>query len=163
MALPGIHIHVPPKGTKTSFNQQISKERTNYLRLAALVIDGGKTALKLQFDDKFPPNTLSQDLRAPGNFQILQRLGNPPRGKRRILLQDQFDILFPHLATPPSTKNVDSNEFDVTLLACLIQNLPAFYQTANPVWTQKGYPAYGDYSLGADVKRLRLKRNEVST
>ena len=147
--------------SRTTIVQQLSKENANFLRLAALVIDGGKYALKTQFDMKFPANTLAQDLRAPGNFQILQRLGNPPRGKRRILMQAQFDLLFPHLATPPSTKNVDSSDFDVTLLACLIQNLPAFHQINNPVWTQKGHPLCTDLSLAADVKRLRLERNEV--
>ena len=161
MASGGIFVHINPKGTRTSLSQHISKEMSNFLRLAALIIDGGKYALKLQFDMHFPPNTLTQDLRAPGNFQILQRLGNPPKGKRRILMQEQLDLLFPHLATPPSTKNVDSSDFDVTLLACLIQNLPAFHQISNPVWTQKGQPQYNDYSLAAEVKRLRLYRNEV--
>lgn len=145
-----------------TIGQRLSDERTNFLRLAVLVIDGGKLALKTQFDLKFPAQTLGQDLQSPTNFPILKRLGNPPRNKRRILTQPQFDLLFPHLALPPIQKQVDSSDFDVSLLACLIQNLSAFKQQNSPVWTQQGFPMWSDHSLAADVKRLRIYRNQIA-
>ena len=129
-----------------------SKEKTNYLRLAALVIDGGALALKTQFDIKFPPPTLGQDLQAPGNRQILLQLKNT-----RILKTAQFNMLFP---LPPTV--VDSSDFDVCLLACLIQNLPVFQQQNSPLWKQPGRPPPTDLSLAADVIRLRCLRNQVS-
>lgn len=129
-----------------------SNEKTNFLRLAALIIDGGTLALKTQFDAAFPPQTLGQDLQAHGNFNILLQLKN-----QRILTQAQFNLLFP----PPATF-VASSDFDVCLFTCLIQNLPAFHQQNSPVWAQKGPPAPTDLSLAADVKRLRHLRNKVS-
>lgn len=128
-----------------------SNEKTNFLRLAALIIDGGTLALKTQFDAAFPPQTLGQDLQAHGNFNILLQLKN-----QRILTQAQFNLLFP----PPATF-VASSDFDVCLFTCLIQNLPAFHQQNSPVWAQKGPPAPTDLSLAADVKRLRHLRNKV--
>lgn len=128
-----------------------SKEKTNFLRLTALVIDGGTLALKTQFDAKFPPLNLGQDLQAHGNVQVLSGLKN-----KRILTQAQFSLLF-----PPPPKNTDSTDFDVCLFSCLIQNLPAFQQQNSPVWKQLGPPAPTDFTLAADVKRLRYLRNFV--
>ena len=128
-----------------------TKEKTNYLRFAALVIDGGALALKTQFDLQFPPQSLGQDLQSHGNFQILNNLKH-----KKILKNDQFDLLF-----PPPPKIADSSDFDVSLFSCLIQNLPVFNQHTSPVWKQPGPPAHTDLSLAADVKRLRLLRNQV--
>ena len=128
-----------------------TKEKTNYLRLAALVIDGGGLALKTQFDLQFPPQSLGQDLQSHGNFRILNNLKH-----KKILKNDQFDLLF-----PPPPKIADSSDFDVSLFSCLIQNLPVFNQHTSPVWKQPGPPLPTDLSLGADVKRLRLLRNQV--
>ena len=127
------------------------KEKTNFLRLAALIIDGGALALKTQFDAKFPPLTLGQDLQAHGNFQILFRLKN-----QKYINQAQFDLLF-----PPPTKVADSSDFVVSLFSCLIQNLPAFGQQTSLIWKQPGPPAPNDFSLAAEVKRLRYLRNNV--
>ena len=127
------------------------KEKTNFLRLAAIVIDGGALALKTQFDGVFPPPTLGQDLQNPPNFQIILRLKN-----KKVIKQAQYDLLI-----PPPNKVVDSSDFDVTLLSCLIQNLPAFGQNTSPVWAQPGPPAPTDFSLAAEVKRLRYLRNYV--
>ena len=127
------------------------KEKTNFLRLAALLIDGGALALKTQFDAIFPPLNLGQDLQAHGNFQILFGFKN-----KRIINQAQFDLLF-----PPPNKVTDSSDFDVSLFSCLIQNLPAFGQHTSLVWKQPGPPAPNDFSLAAEVKRLRYLRNYV--
>ena len=129
-----------------------SKEKANFLRLAALVIDGGTLALKTQFDTKFPPLTLGQDLQNPANFHIILRLRN-----KKVIKQAQYDLLIP----PQPHKVVDSSDFDVTLLSCLIQNLPALGQHNSMVWAQPGPPAPTDFSLAAEVKRLRYLRNYV--
>ena len=128
-----------------------TKEKTNYLRFAALLIDGGALALKTQFDLQFPPQSLGQDLQSHGNFQILNNLKH-----KTILTNDQFDLLF-----PPPPKIADSSDFDVSLFSCLIRNLPVFNQHTSPVWKQPGPPLLTDLSLAADVKRLRLLRNQV--
>lgn len=129
-----------------------SAEKTNFLRLIALLIDGGTLALKTQFDLHFPPVTLSQDLQASVNYQILRKLT-----KKRILTSPQSKLLF-----PPAGKTPESSEFDLSLLSCLVQVLPAFQQQNSPVWKTSVAPATTDKSLAADVKRLRCLRNEVS-
>lgn len=130
-----------------------SKEKTNFLRLVALIIDGGTLSLKTQFDAKFPPQTLSQDLQAHGNYLILLQLKN-----KKHLTQAQFNLLFP----PNPLVVTKSSDFDVSLFTCLIQNLPAFQQQNSPIWKRHGPPAPTDISLAADVKRLRILRNYVS-
>ena len=127
----------------------VAEQRAKFLRLAALVIDGGALALKTQFDGVFPPHSLTQDLQT--NKKILKNLG---RG--RVLKRAQLDLLLP---APPV--NADSSTFDVCLFACLIQNLPAFGQQNSPVWGLKGLPPSIDKSLAADVQRLRFIRNQV--
>ena len=126
-----------------------AEKRANFLRLSALVIDGGALALKTQFDAVFPPQSLTLDLQT--NKTILINLS-----KRRVLSRDQLDLLLP---APPVI--ADSSKFDVCLFACLIQNLPAFGQQNSPVWGQKWLPPPGDHSLAADVQRLRFIRNQV--
>ena len=128
-----------------------SEEKTNFLRLASLLIDGGTLALKTQFDLKFPPVSLSQDLQSPGNHQLLLQLK-----KKKILTAAQFELLF-----PPAGIVADSSKFDVSLLSCLIQSVPAFHQQNSPIWKQRGLPAPTDVTLAADVKRLRCLRNQV--
>ena len=129
-----------------------SIEKANFLRLAALAIDGGTLALKTQFDAVFPPLTLGQDLQDPANFHIILRLRN-----KKVIKQTQYDLLIP----PQPRKVVGSSDFDVTLLSCLIQNLPALGQQNSTVWAQPGPPAPTDFSLAAEVKRLRYLRNYV--
>ena len=129
------------------------KEKTNFFRLAALIIDGGTLALRTQFDAVFPPLTLGQDLQNQTNFPTILRLKNT-----KVIKQAQYDLLI-----PPPNKVVDSSDFDVTLLSCLIQNLQAFGQNTSPVWKQPGPPAPTDFSLAAEVKRLRYLRNNVSS
>ena len=126
-----------------------AEKRANFLRLSALVIDGGALALKTRFDAIFPPHILTQDLQT--NKTLLNNLG-----KRRILSRVQLDLLLP----APPTK-ADSSNFDVCLFASLIQNLPAFGQQCTPVWGHKGLPPPTDLSLAADVQRLRFIRNQV--
>ena len=126
-----------------------AEKRANFLRLAALVIDGGALALKTQFDAIFSPHSLTQDLQI--QKKILKNLG-----RVRVLSRFQLDLLLP---APPV--NADSSKFDVCLFACLIQNLPVFGQKHSPVWGQRGLPPPVDQSLAADVQRLRFMRNQV--
>lgn len=117
--------------------------RACFLRLAALVIDGGTLALKTRFDMEFPPRTLRNDLQDPNNFLILKELR-----RKRTLRQEQYNLLFP--AHPIQA---DSSNFDISLFACLIQNLPAFNQITSVVWNQHGPPHPQDLTLAADVQR----------
>ena len=128
-----------------------SKEKTNFLTLTALIIDGGRLALKTQFDAVFPPLNLGKDLQAHQPLVYSLKI-------KGIICQPQYSLLY-----PPSPTVADSSNFDVTLLACLIQSLPVFGQNTSPIWKQSGPPVLNDITLAADVKRLRILRNYVRT
>lgn len=71
----------------------VTKEEDNFLRVVYLNYQVGTTALRRYFDNVHP--NLSSDLSSPTNKAILSNLYKPPRGQKRVLYQQQWDILYP--------------------------------------------------------------------
>ncbi|VDI17828.1 Hypothetical predicted protein [Mytilus galloprovincialis] len=71
----------------------ITKEEDNFLRIVYLNYRVGTKALRRYFDNVHP--NLPSDLSSPTNKSILAILHKPPRGQRRVLYQEQWDILYP--------------------------------------------------------------------
>lgn len=71
----------------------ITKVEDNFLRMVYLNYRVGTTALRRYFDNVHP--NLPLDLSSPTNKSILSNLYKTSRGQRRILYQEQWDILYP--------------------------------------------------------------------
>ena len=123
-----------------------SVEKTNGAKLSRLLIDGGTTALRNEFDKHHPPANLAADLNA--SYSILNDLL-----RRRVLNNHQWNKLFPPGGTPP-----DSNTFDITLLFLLLTNICGLFPPPTG-WHRK--PTPGDTSLEANLARIKFFRNHL--
>ena len=88
-----------------------SVKKTNGAKLSRLLIDGGTTILRNEFDKHHPPANLAADLKA--SRSLLEKLK-----KRGVLNGHQWNKLFPPGGTPP-----ESNTFDITLLFLLLTKM----------------------------------------
>ena len=123
-----------------------SVEKTNGAKLSRLLIDGGTTVLRNEFDKHHPPANLAADLNA--SYSILNDLL-----RRRVLNNHQWNKLFPPGGTPP-----DSNTFDITLLFLLLTNICGLFPPPTG-WHTK--PTPGDTSLEANLARIKFFRNHL--
>ena len=105
--------------TMADFSLASSVERTNGAKLSRLLIDGGTTVLRNEFDKHHPPANLAADLNA--SHSILIDLLS-----QRVLNDDQWYKLFPRRGTLP-----DANTFDITLL--FLQTMLGPYLTGQRV------------------------------
>ncbi|CAC5360488.1 unnamed protein product [Mytilus coruscus] len=131
-----------------------TKEEDNFLRVVYLNYRVGTNALRRYFDSVHP--NLPADLSPPPNKAILSSLHKPPRGQRRILYQEQWDILYPPTGAPV----VSSAKLDVTLMVCLLRNLPPMV----PPPTPNGFdalPQSSDLSYGAHIARIKYYKNFI--
>ena len=118
--------------------------KTNFQRLARLLISGGTSLLREVFDSIHPPT------------QIPTLLSNPTAKtqlKAANLTKPQWDCLYPSPGVYGKSK-----EFDVTLLFRLLRTL------CNLIPPAKGWdalPATADLSLTADLSRIKYFRNSV--
>lgn len=109
---------------------------------------GGKEALRRLFDSFHPPANLAADLRAAEVHKL-----NPLKA-RRVLNKKQLDLLFPDDDT-----ELDSHNFDVTLLVILLINI-CNLNAPSCGWLTD--PPPDDTSLGADITLIRILRNECA-
>ena len=123
-----------------------SVEKTNGAKLSRLLIDGGTTVLRNEFDKHHPPANLAADLNA--SFSVLNNLL-----RRRVLNNHQWNKLFPPGGTPP-----DSSTFDITLLFLLLTNICGLSPPPKG-WHTKPTPR--DTSLGANLARIKFFRNHL--
>ncbi|CAC5368067.1 unnamed protein product [Mytilus coruscus] len=129
----------------------VSKEEENFLRIVYLNYSVATRALT-RFFDKLHSN-LSADLHNPRNKAKLEQLLNPPPGRKRVLYQGQWDILYP----PTGTPKVTSADLDLTLIVCLLRNLPPV--VVAPVNGFDELPNPNDKSDGANIARLKYYKN----
>ncbi|CAC5379936.1 unnamed protein product [Mytilus coruscus] len=129
----------------------VSKEEENFLRIVYLNYSVATRALT-RFFDKLHSN-LSADLHIPRNKAKLKQLLNPPPGRKRVLYQGQWDILYP----PTGTPKVTSADLDLTLIVCLLRNLPPV--VVAPVNGFDELPNPYDKSDGANIARLKYYKN----
>ena len=123
-----------------------SVEKTNGAKLSRLLIDGGTTVLRNEFDKHHPPANLAADLNA--SYSILNDLL-----RRRVLNNHQWNKLFPPGGTPP-----DSSTFDITLLFLLLTNICGLSPPPTG-WHTKPTPS--DTSLEANLARIKFFRNHL--
>lgn len=143
-----VSLQSKPVADPTPPNLQPLVEFTNWAKLARLIMVGGKEALRRLFDSYHPPANLAADLRAV-EVGILNALK-----ARRVLNKKQWDLLFPDDDT-----ELDSHNFDVTLLVTLLINIC----NLNPPscgWLAD--PPPDNTSLGADITRIRILRNQCA-
>ncbi|XP_015778917.1 PREDICTED: uncharacterized protein LOC107356807 isoform X2 [Acropora digitifera] len=123
-----------------------SVEKTNGAKLSRLLIDGGTTVLRNEFDKHHPPANLAADLNA--SFSVLNDLL-----RRRVLNNHQWNKLFPPGGTPP-----DSSTFDITLLFLLLTNICGLSPPPTG-WHTKPTPS--DTSMEANLARIKFFRNHL--
>ena len=121
-----------------------SKGRDNFQRLARLLISGGTVLLREAFDIKCPPSNLSTTLQNPATKKLL---------KAAKLTKPQWDCLYP--SPGMYGKSID---FDITLLFRLLRTICGLIP---PVAGWDALPASTDYSLEADLARIKYYRNSM--
>lgn len=127
----------------------ISTEEENYVRIALLLTGKSPRAVRVLFDNKFPPASLQLTL----NQEKSKQLGHLK--KIRVIDQAQWDLMFPSTGVP------DSKTFDVTLMICLIRSLKS-QTVAHPATGFDHLPSAGDITLGADLARIKYYRNYLA-
>lgn len=124
----------------------IYSNRECLYRLQTLIIDGGTEVIRNIFDQKLPGVSLSVFLAQEKNtIKVLKR--------QKIITKAQYDLLYASGRLP------NSADFDITLIICLLRNLPSLGLNQNYTWNVPPQPA--DLSLEADLCRLKGFRNEV--
>ena len=117
-----------------------SKGRDNFQRLARLLISGGTVLLREAFDIKRPPSNLSTTLQNPATKKL-------PKAAK--LTKPQWDCLYP--SPGMYGKSID---FDITLLFRLLRTICGLIPP-------DALPASTDYSLEADLARIKYYRNSM--
>ncbi|XP_076081481.1 uncharacterized protein LOC143052358 [Mytilus galloprovincialis] len=122
-------------------------EEENYVRMSLLLTGISPRAARALFDREFAPACLDSSLKR--EFNKLRELQ-----KRRIINQQQWNLLFPRF---PDV--VDSKTFDVTLMITLLRNLADLT------------PCNGDYDMlpspnestpTSDLARIKCYRNMLA-
>ncbi|CAC5416514.1 unnamed protein product [Mytilus coruscus] len=121
----------------------ITKEESNYMRIAHLILRVAPTAVRIKFDAEFHPSGLRIVLNQ-NRFKYIE-----PLRQKRVINQKQWDLLF------PVSGMTCSETFDVTLMICLIRNL-------TNITVVDTCPHLNDTSAGADLSRIKYYRNRIT-
>ena len=123
-----------------------SVEKTYYLRVQALLVDGGTLVLKSLIESQYPGMQWNTFLKQEqGKVAYLRN--------KKIISQDQYDVLYPQTGT------TDISKYDISLLVCVLRSL-CYPHTPASYW--KFFPPSKDVSEEADIIRLSDVRNKVS-
>ncbi|CAG2230421.1 unnamed protein product [Mytilus edulis] len=123
----------------------ISREVSNYIKIALLVLRISPKAVRVKFDIEFHPERLRKTL--DENFRKLQELYQ----RKRILSKEQWNLLFPS----KGKGEISSQNFDITLMMLLIRNLTEItISSILPLPFQMG--------LGDDLSRIHFYRNKIA-
>ena len=125
---------------------EATEEKTNFTRLARLVIDGGTRVLRDVLHSLYPSAVLATELK--NNETKFQNL----KSKGRIFV-DQWEKLFPRAGSLP-----DVETFDITLLHLLLREICYLVE---PVTGWHDLPADTDSSREAHIVRIKCLRNEL--
>ena len=123
-----------------------STETTNGTKLRRLLVDGGGLVLRKIFDGYHPPGKLAADLHS--HCSTLDDLF-----ARRILSNDQKQLLF-----PPDRSNPNSKNFDISLLFLLLTEICGL-SPPHKTWSNK--PHAKNKSEAANIVRIKLFRNKL--
>ena len=124
-------------------------EKANFQRLTRLLMRGALALLREVFDSIHPPANFPAVLGNPAVKSNLQTL----RG--RVLTHPEWDCLYN--PSGPGTFG-KSTDFDITLLCKLLREI---CNLTPPATGWKDLPNITDHSLGADLVRIRIYRNEI--
>ena len=130
-----------------------SDETFNGMKLMRLVLDAGTEALRNVFQ-RIHPGNLQVVLSCTCSFSstcIYHCLSELK--KRKIIKQNQWDILY-----PPHPNNPNINDFDITLLSVLLRNICGLSPPSTTGWDN--VPTPSDLSVEADIVRIKLFRNK---
>ena len=128
-------------------NQELRStfENENYQRLSRLIMRAGTELLRAQFDSFYPPSSLANKL---SEFATKQKLFH-------VLLKPQRDLVYP----APGLFG-ESRDFDISLLSKLLKTLcPTQLPPLRSGWDRP--PSRGDFSLTADIVRIKFYRNDI--
>ena len=118
--------------------------KANFQRVTRLLIGGGTVLLRESFDQLCPPSHLLTMLKNPATEKKL---------KAAKLTKPQWDCVYPS----PGVYG-KSAEFDVTLLFKLLRTICSL---SPPVTGWDALPTSTNYSLTADLARIKYYRNSV--
>ena len=128
-------------------NQVLSStnENENYQRLSRLIMRAGTELLRALFDSIYPPRILANKLSDSTTRKKL----------RDILLKPQRDLVY-----QASGLFGESRDFDISLLSQLLKTLcPTQLPSLRSGWNR--LPSTGDFSLTADIVRIKFYRNDI--
>ena len=128
-------------------NQVLSStnENENYQRLFRLIIRAGTELLRALFDSIYPAESLANELSDSTTRKKL----------RDILLKPQLDLVYP----APGLFG-ESRDFDISLLSQLLKTLcPTQLPPLRSGWNNP--PSRDDFSLTADIVRIKFYRNDI--
>ncbi|CAC5367191.1 unnamed protein product [Mytilus coruscus] len=158
----------------------VTKEETNYLRIANLLLRVAPLAVRVRFDIEFDPLMLQKTLNQ-SRSQKLEKLRH-----KGIINSKQWDLLFPRTVITKSSVTFEnmrqtsliinphnavlphrcltspfvvgipvSSTFDITLMICLIRNLTS-------IQISDSLPLQVNTNLGADLSRIKYYRNQIA-
>ncbi|CAG2225122.1 unnamed protein product [Mytilus edulis] len=124
---------------------QLSIEESNFLRFYYLNLKVASKAVRVYFDSVHPPSGLAGEL-----------------GKTSVTLNGLRFITKLQLQTlyPSTGSNVRSEDFDTTLIVCLLRNMTP--RECPPITGWDNIPQPGDTSTGADLARVKWYRNKLA-
>ena len=131
-------------GGSASIKVEPELERTNFIRLAKLLVEGGTKVLRDVFDSVHPPATLSLVLNSKQIRRTLQK-ARPT--------QLQWKLLYP---SPNDCGR--SEDFDIATLVLLLKSI-CFLVPPETGWDDRPTPS--DSSTSADIVRLKCFRNTL--
>ena len=119
-------------------------ENENYQRLSRLIMRAGTELLRAQFDSFYPPSSLANKLSEIATKKLL-----------KDLLKPQHDLVYP----APGLFG-ESRDFDITILSQILKTLcPTQLPPLHSGWSNP--PSRGDFSLTADIVRIKFYRNGI--
>ena len=118
--------------------------KTNFQRVARLLVSGGTYLLREVFEARCPPSNLPTILSNPATEKQL---------KAAKLTKPQWNCLYPS----PGVYG-KSADFDVTLLFRLLRTI---CNLTPPITGWDVLPGNGDHSLEADLARIKYYRNSI--
>jgi hypothetical protein len=127
------------------------ENRVNLFRLQILIIDGGLLVLRHLIDQTLTAQSITLSACLNQERSTITRLKN-----QGVITQEQYDKLFPTGGHVPT-----ASEMDLTLTIFLLRCLRCFGLNRNFDW--KASPLSTDISIEADICRLKVHRNDVST
>ncbi|CAC5413876.1 unnamed protein product [Mytilus coruscus] len=142
---------------------KLTVEEKNYWKFCMLNVRVVPDALRTYFDGLIPPTSLAIIINK--NSKTISYLVN-----RRVINAAQLDILqkIPGtkwaLTCPPvpiGHNATSSGDFDVTLMVCLLRNLP-LPGISSPASGWDNLPSPSDISAGAYLARIKYYRNEIA-